>query len=84
MWTNVFESQVNGIDQSCPFYNRCTYTNDRKRLADADAVVYHFANMKENDLPKVFNYRKINIFLTQESYPNTVEYTLIELPSKFF
>lgn len=68
MWTKVFRNKIEFINEWCPYYNRCIYTYD-KYISDADAYIYHHADI---DKFSVFNKNKYYIFLTQESFFNTI------------
>ena len=80
MWTTFFGQQLS-LGADCPIYKQCVMTYNRSVLADADAIVFHGANItasEELELRRSTN-GQIFVFSNQET---EYAFNLWEIPSR--
>ena len=68
LWTKYFttEWEINFSECNCS----CTATNDRTFIHSVNAILFHFANLDINDMPKTRNSDQVWILFIHESTSN--------------
>ncbi|KAI6220012.1 Alpha-(1,3)-fucosyltransferase C [Aphelenchoides fujianensis] len=68
-WTKVFGEAPN-LNDHCPLASPCTFTTDRSKFEEADAVVFHSHDIRVDDLPGgPANSRQKFVFYSMEAAP---------------